>query len=730
VYSAWVVIAGQHEEHMFFDASAAVLVFITMGKYFEETSKGAASSAIRALLGLAAKNATVLRDGVEQEVPAASLVSGDIFVVRPGQRMAVDGIVREGASTVDESMVTGESIPVERRAGDHVIGGTINQNGIVQVEATAVGEATVLSRMARMVEEAQGSKAAIQKLVDQVAAVFVPAVILVAAGVFLAWGLAAGNWRDGMVAAVAVLVVACPCALGLATPTAIMVGTGMGAERGILIRNADVLQRTKSLNAIVLDKTGTLTEGRPQVTEVVTLGTMERAEVLALAAAAESGSEHPLSRAIVDSAVESGYEIVHAASFEAMTARGVQAMVGGRLVLAGNLALFEEYGFPLTEGFRSQVTGLEERGQTVVAVGVDGAIEGLIGIADDVKPNAARAVAALRAQGLRVIMMTGDNERAASAVASRAGVTEYHAGARPEEKLALVRDLQSQGLSVAMVGDGINDAPALAQADVGIAMSTGTDAAIEAGDITLLNGDVSKIAEAIGLSRSTLSTIRQNLVWAFGYNVVAIPIAALGLLNPIIAGGAMAFSSVSVMANSLRLRTRARAIARSSGNDYAPTPRSFLRTNMAPIGAMGIAAMVLVVPLLVFTGIDRGWFSSPAAIGPREVRVELSNWKVSPSRTSLPAGEVTFTAVHLDEGHSHGGNDAGQVHDLVILRHDPDGSLETVGRSGGIPMGGTSALTVQLEAGQYELICDVVEEVDGKVVSHFNEGMHASFTVT
>jgi Cu+-exporting ATPase len=730
VYSAWVVVSGRHEDHMFFDVSAAVLVFITMGKYFEETSKGAASSAIRALLGLAAKNATVVRDGVEREVAASSLVAGDIFVVRPGQRMAVDGIVREGSSTVDESMVTGESIPVERRPGDHVIGGTINQNGVVQVEAMAVGEATVLSRMARMVEEAQGSKAAIQKLVDQVAAVFVPAVILVAAGVFLAWGLAADNWRDGMVAAVAVLVVACPCALGLATPTAIMVGTGMGAERGILIRNADILQRTKSLNAIVLDKTGTLTEGRPQVTEVVTLGSLDRANLLALAAAAEAGSEHPLSRAIVDAAVEAGYDLPGADSFEAITARGVQAMVGGRLVLAGNGALFEEYGFPLTEDFRTRASEMEARGQTVIAVAVDGAIEGLIGIADDVKTNAARAVDALRRLGLRVIMMTGDNQQTAVAVASRAGITEFHAGARPEDKLALVRNLQAEGLSVAMVGDGINDAPALAQADIGIAMSTGTDAAIEAGHITLLNGDVSKIAEAIGLSRSTLGAIRQNLVWAFGYNVVTIPVAALGLLNPIIAGAAMAFSSVSVMANSLRLRTKGRSIALASGNDYAAPQSSFLRANLAPIGAMGIAAVVLILPLVVFTGIDRDWFSSPAPFAAREVRVELSNWKVAPSRSSLSAGEVTFTAVHLAEGHSHGGNDPGQVHDLVVLRHNADGTVDAVARTAGIPTGGEATLTVELQPGQYELICDLVEELDGKVVSHFNEGMHASFTVT
>ena len=510
VYSAWVVIADTHE-HMFFDVSAAVLVFITMGKYFEETSKGAASSAIRALLGLSARSATVIRDGVETEVPIEQVARGDIFVVRPGQRIAVDGVVREGHSTIDESMLTGESIPVERRPGEHVIGGTINQNGVIHVEATAVGEDTALRRMARMVEEAQGSKAPIQKLVDQVAAVFVPVVIVIAAATFLAWGLAGGNWEDGMVAAVAVLVIACPCALGLATPTAIMVGTGMGAERGILIKNAEVLQRTRRLNAVVLDKTATLTEGRPQVVEVVSLGELTNEQLLVLAATAESPSEHPLSRAVVDAAVDAGLVPGTASNFEAITARGLQAMVDGKLVLAGNLRLFEEYGFPLDQAFRDRVSAMEDAGRTVIAVAVDGRIEGLFGIADEVKQNARRAVEAVRGQGLRVIMMTGDNERAAAAVAARVGITEFRAGAKPEDKLTLVRELQAAGLSVAMVGDGINDAPALAQADVGIAMSTGTDVAIEAGDITLLNGDVSKIAEAIALSRSSeLNSSRQG----------------------------------------------------------------------------------------------------------------------------------------------------------------------------------------------------------------------------
>ena len=731
VYSAWVVITNSMN-HMFFDVSAAVLVFITMGKYFEETSKGAASSAIRALLGLGAKTATVVRSGVETEIPVDQSALGEIFVVRPGQRIPVDGVVRDGHSTVDESMLTGESIPVERKPGDHIVGGSINQNGVIHAEATAVGDETVLRRMARMVEDAQGSKAPIQKLVDQVAAVFVPVVILLALVTFLAWGTIGGNWQDGMVAAVAVLVIACPCALGLATPTAIMVGTGLGAERGILIRNAEVLERTRNLDVIVLDKTGTVTEGRPQLLDIVVLGEMAEAELLRIAAAAESGSEHPLSRAIVDRAVDASLELPGASQFEAITGRGVQAMVEGKLVLAGSPAMFSEYGFEPGEAIAKQVESLEAGGRTAIMVAIDGRIEGVLGIFDDVKQNAPRAVEALKARGLRVIMMTGDNERAAAAVAKRAGIDEFRAGARPEAKLAFVRELQAEGLSVAMVGDGINDTPALAQADIGIAMSTGTDAAIEAGDITLLNGDVSKIAEAVALSRSTLSTIRQNLIWAFGYNVITIPVAALGLLNPVLAGAAMAFSSVSVMANSLRLRTKARKLAEASGNTYSAPRQNVLTASRGPILAMTAATALLVLPLVVFTGIDRDWFGGGAAATPAgAIRVELSNWKVEPAQTEMNAGRVTFDAVHLEEdGHGHGSGEAGATHDLVVSRQLPDGTYEVVGRTEQLKMGKSQLLTVELEPGTYQLSCDVVEVVDGKAVSHTVQGMVATITVS
>ena len=612
-YSAWVVVFDKHYA-MFLDVSVAVLLFITMGKYFEERARGSASSAIRALLNLSAKSARVLRDGREVEVPAESVAPGDLLVVRPGDRVPVDGVVRDGSSTIDESMVTGESIPVERVPGDPVIGGTINQNGVMQVEATAVGSATVLARMAQLVEEAQGSKAPIQRLVDQVAAVFVPVVIAIALATFLAWGLFSdpgvgddSAWISAMRAAVAVLVIACPCALGLATPTAIMAGTGVGAERGILIRNAEVLEQSGGLDAVVLDKTGTLTEGRPQVTDVVPIGVLSEQALLTAVAAAEQPSSHPLSRAVVDAAVESGYDLPEAREFESLTARGVRATVEGRRILAGNRRLFHDEAIAIDGEALEEESRLHAAGRTVIFAAVDGRIAGVIGIADEVKANAARAVEALHRLGLRVIMVTGDHERAAASVAAAAGVREWHAGATPEDKLTIVRSLQEQGHAVAMVGDGVNDAPALAQANVGIAMSTGTDIAIEAGDITLLHGDVSKVAEAIALSRETLTAIKQNLLWAFGYNVLAIPIAALGLLNPVIAGAAMAFSSVSVMTNSLRLRGKSRRIAQRSGNAYQ-APRSAPRlADVAPALALGAAALVLVVPLIVFTGIDNGW---------------------------------------------------------------------------------------------------------------------------
>jgi Cu+-exporting ATPase len=726
-FSAWVVIFDRHYS-MYFDVSVAVLLFVTLGKYFEEKSKGRASESIRALLSLSAKSASVLRDGVEIELPVEQVRPGDVVIVRPGEKVPVDGVVRSGRGTVDESMLTGESIPVERKPGDRVVGGTMNQDGVMHVEATAVGAEGALQRLARMVEDAQGSKAPIQRLVDRVSAVFVPIVVLIAAVDFVAWGYFGSSWVDAMVYAVAVLVIACPCALGLATPTAIMVGTGLGAERGIFIKNVEVMERIRQLDVVVLDKTGTLTEGRPRVTEAIPVGLMSERDLLTLAAAAEAGSQHPLSRAVVDAAVESGYAAPEASDFRSLTARGVSAVVEGRRVLVGNRSLMADEGVELGAGAAEEAERLEAAGRTVVFVAVEGRVEGVLGIADELKQNARRSVDALRALGLRVVMMTGDNERAAAAVAAAAGIEEFHAGARPEDKLELVRRLQGEGLSVAMVGDGVNDAPALARADIGIAMSTGTDVAIEAGDITLLHGDVSKIAEAILLARATLRTIRQNLGWAFGYNAVAIPIAAAGLLSPIIAAAAMAFSSVSVTLNSLRLRGRRGELAgRSGGGGSVAQERFGVRRGWVFRAGSGL---VLVAGVVVFNlHPDWGWFTRDnEAMGPNDVRVELNNWSIDVSRDSVAAGRVNFQVVHPST-HAHGSSGPGQIHDLVILRRTPGGELEMVARSPELAMGAGATLAVDLEPGEYELQCSVVEEVNGRVIVHLAEGMRATIVV-
>jgi Cu+-exporting ATPase len=605
LYSAAVALLRLHDRAMYFDVSIAVLLFISLGKYFEERAKGAAGDAVASLLRLAAKTASVLRDGQEVPVPVEALRPGDIVIVRPGERVPADGRVRNGRGVVDESMLTGEPLPVERGPGDPVVGGTVNQDGVMEVEVTAVGAESILHRMARMVEEAQGTRSPIERAVDQVAAVFVPVVILIAAGAALGWGAFAGEWLKGMLAAIAVLVVACPCALGLATPTAIMVGTGLAAERGVLVRNAEVLERIRGLHAVVVDKTGTLTEGRPHVADTAPAPGWDAGEVLRLAAIAEFGSSHPLARAIVDAAQEREIPLGPPESVETIAGEGIRARIAGRTVAVGRRAFLPP---DLPEELAGRWEEAESRGATVVGVAVDGCVAGILVIEDEIKPTARRAVAALQRMGLRVIMATGDHERAARAVAAKVGIEDVRAGLKPGDKLALVRELQAQGLRVAMVGDGINDAPALAQADIGIAMSTGTDIAIEAGHVVLLHGDIAKVAEAIALARATMRTIWQNLGWAFVYNALAIPIAAAGFLNPLIAGAAMAFSSVSVVANSLRLRTRARAIAESVGNVFIAPSQNFFRATKEPLLGLGAAVLVLVIPWIVFAGIGQGWW--------------------------------------------------------------------------------------------------------------------------
>ena len=607
-FSAWVVLANRSEA-MFFDVSAAVLLFVSMGRYFEDRARATSGGAIRALLGLAAKSVNVLREGREEAVPLEQVAVGDVFRVRPGERVALDGVIRAGRSALDESLVTGESMPVERGPGEVVVGGALNQHGVIEVAATAVGEDTVLRRMAALVVEAQGSRARVERVVDAVAAVFVPVVLVLALGTFLGWGLLEDSYVGAMVNAVAVLVIACPCALGLATPTAIIAGTGMGAERGILIRNAEALETAAGIDAVVLDKTGTLTEGRPELVEIAPAAGFGEVEALALAAAVEALSEHPLSVAVVEAAEGRGLALAAADGFEALPGAGLTAEVGGRSVLIGARRLFEERGIALDAGTDAALARFEGEGRTTALMAVDGEYAAALAFADPLKANAARAVAALRSLGVRTIMASGDNERSALAAARALGIEEVHAGLRPEEKLALVRDLQAEGLRVAVAGDGINDAAALAQADVSVAMSTGADAAIEASDITLLHGDIAKIAEAILLSRATLRTIRQNLGWAFGYNIIAIPIAMAGLLNPIVAGGAMALSSVSVMANSLRLRTQRRRIVEASGGVYAGPPEHFSGLNRGPLLALASIVLVLLAPFVVFTGMDRSWWT-------------------------------------------------------------------------------------------------------------------------
>ena len=543
----------------YFDSSAVIITLVLMGRLLEARAKGRTSQAIRRLVGLQARTARVLRDGAEAELPVARVAPGDLIVVRPGEAIATDGTVIDGLSAVDEAMVTGESMPAEKRPGDAVIGGTINRTGSFTFRATAVGAATVLAQIIRLVEQAQGSKAPIQRLADRVAAVFVPVVMGIAALTFLVW-LTLGTFDQALVNAVAVLIIACPCALGLATPTAIMAGTGRGAELGILVRGGEVLEGMRRINAVVFDKTGTLTTGMIAVANVAVAEDCDEARLLQLAASAEAGSEHPVGRAITSYAASLGIAPVPATGFQALPGSGVEASVGGQMVLLGNGRLMDERGVD-TGSLGKLATRLEQEGKAVIYAAAGGTLAGLFAVADTVKPSAAGAVARLRAMGMTVMMVTGDRPPAAAAVAAQLGIDRVLAGVLPQDKAREIARLREQGLAAAMVGDGINDAPALAAADIGIAMGGGTDAAAETAGIVLTGGDLRLVPDAIRLSRATLRVIRQNLFWAFIYNVIGIPVAAgvlypaFGiLLNPMIGAAAMAFSSVSVIANSLRLR--------------------------------------------------------------------------------------------------------------------------------------------------------------------------------
>lgn len=537
--------------HLYFETSAVLITLILFGKYLEARAKSQTTNAISELLNLQAKEARVIRDGQEMMIPAEEVIVGDHLIVKPGEKIPVDGIVVKGRTSVDESMLTGESIPIEKDAGAKLIGSTINKNGLIEMEATKVGKDTALASIIKVVEEAQGSKAPIQRLADVISGYFVPIVIGIAIVTFTVWiaFVQPGQIEPALVAAIAVLVIACPCALGLATPTSIMVGTGRAAETGILFKGGEHLERTHQLQTIVLDKTGTITKGKPEVTDFT--GDFNTLQLLA---SAEKGSEHPLAEAIVAYATENDIALLHVDDFNAIPGHGIKAKISGKHILVGNRKLMQDHGIN-TAGHEQKLVDYETTGKTAMMIAVDGQFRGIVAVADTIKESAPEAIKQLQDMGIEVVMLTGDNERTAAAIAKQVGIEHVIAQVLPEEKADKVKELQAQGKKVAMVGDGVNDAPALVTADIGIAIGTGTEVAIEAADVTILGGELLLIPKAIKISHTTIRNIRQNLFWAFGYNTAGIPIAAIGLLAPWVAGAAMALSSVSVVTNALRLKS-------------------------------------------------------------------------------------------------------------------------------------------------------------------------------
>lgn len=555
VYQAVVTAGTHHGPHLYFETSAVLITLIILGKLFEAKAKGRSSEAIKKLMGLQAKTAIVVRDGVEKEVPLEEVVIGDTILVKPGEKIPVDGEVLEGITAVDESMLTGESLPVDKNTGDVLYGSTINKNGFIKMKATKVGRDTTLAQIIKVVEDAQGSKAPIQRMADQISGIFVPIVIGIAILTFLVWiiWVQPGEFTAALEVLIAVLVIACPCALGLATPTSIMAGSGRAAELGILFKGGEHLEQTQSIDTVVVDKTGTVTHGKPVLTDVVLASGQEEEKLLSLIGAAEKQSEHPLAQAIVEGIQDKSIELGKVQFFEAIPGYGVQATVSGQAVVIGTRKLMQQYGIEI-QSVLPTMEKLESDGKTAMLAAINGQYAGIVAVADTIKDTSREAVDRLQQMGIKVIMMTGDNERTAQAIGKEVGVDAVIAEVLPEGKAEEVKKLQQQGKKVAMVGDGINDAPALATANIGMAIGTGTDVAMEAADVTLIRGDLNSIADAIIMSRKTMRNIKQNLFWAFGYNTLGIPIAAIGLLAPWVAGAAMAFSSVSVVLNALRLQ--------------------------------------------------------------------------------------------------------------------------------------------------------------------------------
>ncbi|HEU5431558.1 MAG TPA: heavy metal translocating P-type ATPase, partial [Thermomicrobiales bacterium] len=650
--------------HLYYESAVIIIALILLGRWLEARAKRQTGEAIKALMGLQPKQARVIRDGVERDLPVEQVVVGDLVRVRPGERVPVDGDVVEGRSTIDESMLTGESLPVDKEPGDVVFGATINRTGSFVFRATKVGRDTTLAQIVRLVEEAQGSKAPMQRLADQISSWFVPAVLILALLTFVGW-LAVGPAPAlpmAIQAAVAVLVIACPCALGLAAPTAIMVGTGKAAEYGILVRGGEALEGARRINTIVLDKTGTLTRGKPAVLTVVPANGMPPRDLLRYAAGAEVGSEHPLGEAIVARAKAEKIDVPPAAAFESVTGRGITAEVDGRPVLLGNQALLTEHGVGL-DGLTAKAAELAREGATPMYLAVDGRAAGVIAVADTLKPESREAVEELKALGLEVWMLTGDNKATAEAIAAQAGIDHVLAEVLPEQKAAKIAELQAQGRIVAMVGDGINDAPALARADLGIAIGTGTDVAIAASDITLIGGDLRGIVTAIALSRRTVGTIKQGLFWAFAYNVALIPVAmgalypAFGiLLSPILAAAAMAMSSVSVVTNALRLR--AFRPPHNAAEILHPTLKSRVAEwgYLAGIGALAIAIGLLALRLMpgsVMTDIRAAGYAMPIdaarmALPDRTVAVRIGGGGANPEAVTVRAGHSVAFVVSND----------------------------------------------------------------------------------